>query len=153
VPGIEVKTSQMPKLFRRAVQRRDLGAARRWRDVIHSSFWDGTSSPILRAARRADGQEHDGPHHGETAMHKLAAQIPDGTVLGARRALRALRAGQRLQPLVRKRLRVALQAPPNYASYQMAQAILGVKLAWERRRTPAAASVRRTRQVGKALST
>ena len=42
-------------------------------------------------------------------------------------------------------------APPNYASYQMAQAILGVKLAWEKAQDAAGGKRPTNEQVGAAL--
>ena len=70
---------------------------------------------------------------GETAMHKLGAQIPDGTVLGARGPFGPYAPNNALQQVVPRRAsRRSSRRQPNYASYQMAQAILGVKLAWEK---------------------
>jgi branched-chain amino acid transport system substrate-binding protein len=43
------------------------------------------------------------------------------------------------------------KAPPNYASYQMAQAILGVKLAWEKAQEKAGGKRPTNEQVGAAL--
>jgi branched-chain amino acid transport system substrate-binding protein len=69
---------------------------------------------------------------GETAMHKLGAQIPDGTVLGARGPFGPYAPDNAYNKWFAAGFDKKFSAPPNYASYQMAQAILGVKMAWEK---------------------
>jgi branched-chain amino acid transport system substrate-binding protein len=69
---------------------------------------------------------------GETVMHKLAAQIPDGTVLGARGPFGPYAPDNQYNRWFSKGFEARFKAPPNYASYQMAQAILGMKFAWEK---------------------
>lgn len=134
VPGVEVKTSQMPKLFAgqyNAEISTLLGAKA---DVIHSSFWDGDlEALILQAAPRGLLKKSTGVlTTGETAMWKLAAHIPDGTVLGARGPFGPYAPKNDLNKWFDKEFRDRYQVPPTYASYQMAQAILGVKAAWEK---------------------
>jgi branched-chain amino acid transport system substrate-binding protein len=65
-------------------------------------------------------------------MHKLADQIPDGTVLGARGHFGPYAPDNRYNQWFAKGYEAKFRVPPNYVSYQMAQAILGVKLAWEK---------------------
>ena len=86
VPNIEVEDLADAEALRRPVRRRDLGAARRKPDVIHSSFWDGDLEALHPAGGRARlmKQSLTVLTTGETAMHKLGNKIPDGTVLGAR---------------------------------------------------------------------
>ena len=134
VPNLEVKTSQMPKLFAgqyNAEISTLLGAKA---DAIHSSFWDGDlEALILQAAPRGLLKKSTGVlTTGETAMWKLAAHIPDGTVLGARGPFGPYAPKNALNTWFDKEFRDRYQVPPTYASYQMAQAILGVKLAWEK---------------------
>jgi branched-chain amino acid transport system substrate-binding protein len=134
VPGVEVKTSQMPKLFAgqyNAEISTLLGAKA---DVIHSSFWDGDlEALILQAAPRGLLKKSMGVlTTGETAMWKLAAHIPDGTVLGARGPFGPYAPKNALNTWFDKEFRDRYQVPPTYSSYQMAQAILGVKAAWEK---------------------
>ncbi len=134
VPGIEVKTSQMPKLFAgqyNAEISTLLGAKA---DAIHSSFWDGDlEAIILQAAPRGLFKKSTGIlTTGETAMYKLAAQIPDGTIIGARGPFGPYAPDNALNRWFLKEFQDRYQVRPNYASYQMAQAILGVKAAWEK---------------------
>jgi len=134
VPGVQVKTSQMPKLFAgqyNAEISTLLGAGA---DVIHSSFYDGDlEALLLQGAPRGLLKKSTGIlTTGETAMWKLAAQIPDGTVLGARGPFGPYAPKNELNRWFDKEFRDRYQIPPTYPSYQMAQAILGVKAAWEK---------------------
>jgi len=133
VPGIEVKTSQMPKLFAGQYNAEISALLGTGADVIHSSFWDGDlEALILQASPRGlMDKSMTVLTTGETTMHKLAAQIPDGTVLGARGPFGPYAPDNAYNRWFAKGYEARFQAPPNYASYQMAQAILGVKTAWE----------------------
>jgi branched-chain amino acid transport system substrate-binding protein len=134
VPSIEVKTSQMPKLFAGQYNAEISALLGAGADVIHSSFWDGDlEALILQGGPRGLMQKSMTIlTTGETAMHKLGAQIPDGTVLGARGPFGPYAPDNRYNQWFVKGFEARFKSPPNYASYQMAQAILGVKLAWEK---------------------
>jgi len=134
VPNVEVKTSQMPKLFAgqyNAEISTLLGAKA---DAIHSSFYDGDlEALLLQAAPRGLFKKSTGIlSAGETVIHKLAAQIPDGTIIGARGPFGPYAPKNELNRWFDKEFRDRYQVPPTYPSYQMAQAILGVKAAWEK---------------------
>lgn len=134
VPNVEVKTSQMPKLFAgqyNAEISTLLGAKA---DVIHSSFYDGDlEALLLQAAPRGLFKKSTGIlSAGETVIHKLAAQIPDGTIIGARGPFGPYAPNNELNRWFNKEFQNRYQVPPTYPSYQMAQAILGVKAAWEK---------------------
>jgi branched-chain amino acid transport system substrate-binding protein len=134
MPKIEAKTSQMPKLFAgqyNAEISTLLGAKP---DVIHSSFYDGDlEALILQGAPRGLFKKSTAIlTAGEPAMYKLAAQIPDGTIIGARGPFGPYAPNNELNKWFFKEFQDRYQVPPNYASYQMAQAILGVKAAWEK---------------------
>jgi branched-chain amino acid transport system substrate-binding protein len=134
VPGVEVKTSQMPKLFAGQYNAEISTLLGSKADAIHSSVWDGDlEALILQAAPRGLFKKSTGIlTTGETAMWKLASQIPDGTVLGARGPFGPYAPKNSLNAWFDKEFRDRYQVPPTYPSYQMAQAILGVKLAWEK---------------------
>jgi branched-chain amino acid transport system substrate-binding protein len=134
VPSIDVKTSQMPKLFAGQFNAEISALLGSGADVIHSSFWDGDlEALILQAAPRGLFKKSMAIlTTGETAMHKLAAQIPDGTVLGARGPFGPYAPDNALNRWFAKGYEARFKAHPNYASYQMTQAILGVKAAWEK---------------------
>ena len=86
VPNVEVKTSQMPKLFAGQYNAEISALLSAKPDVIHSSFWNGDLEALILQAgpRGLMKQSLTILTTGETAMHKLGNQIPDGTVLGAR---------------------------------------------------------------------
>lgn len=134
IPSIEVKTSQMPKLFAGQYNAEISTLLGSKADVIHSSFWDGDlEALILQAAPRGLFKKSTGVlTTGETTMWKLAAQIPDGTVLGARGPFGPYAPKSELNTWFDKQFRDRYQVPPTYPSYQMAQAILGMKAAWEK---------------------
>ncbi len=134
VPGIEVKTSQMPKLFAGQYNAEISALLVSGAGAIHSSFWSGDlEALILQAAPRGLFKKSTGVlTTGETAMYKLAAHIPDGTIMGARGPFGPYAPDNELNRWFFKEFMDRYQVRPNYASYQMAQAILGVKAAWEK---------------------
>jgi len=134
VPGVEVKTSQMPKLFAGQYNAEISALLSAGADVIHSSFWDGDlEALILQGGPRGLMQKSlTILTTGETAMHKLGPQIPDGTVLGARGPFGPYAPANAYNKWFHGGFVAKYKEEPNYASYQMAQAILGVKLAWEK---------------------
>jgi branched-chain amino acid transport system substrate-binding protein len=134
VPGVEVKTSQMPKLFAGQYNAEISALLGAGADVIHSSFWNGDlEALILQGGPRGLMQKSMTIlTTGETVMHKLAAQIPDGTVLGARGPFGPFAPNNAYNKWFHGGFTAKFKEEPNYASYQMAQAILGVKLAWEK---------------------
>lgn len=133
-PGVKIATSQMPKLFAgqyNAEISTVLGAKA---DVVHSSFWDGDLEAfILQAGPRGLFKRSTVIlTTGETAMYKLAEHIPDGVVIGARGPYGPYAPNNELNKWFGKAFADRYGVPPNYASYQMAQAILGTKAAWEK---------------------
>jgi branched-chain amino acid transport system substrate-binding protein len=153
VPAVEVKTSQMPKLFAGQYNAEISALLGAGADVIHSSFWNGDLEALILQGGPRGLMKNSMTilTTGETAMHKLGAQIPDGTVLGARGPFGPYAPNNRYNQWFSKGFEAKYQAPPNYASYQMAQAILGVKLAWEKAQDAAGGKRPTNEQVGAAL--
>ena len=134
IPSVKVATSQMPKLFAgqyNAEISTVLGAKA---DVVHSSFWDGDlEALILQGGPRGLFKRSTVIlTTGETAMYKLAGSIPDGVVIGARGPYGPYAPNNALNKWFSKTFEDRYGVPPNYAAYQMAQAILGTKAAWEK---------------------
>lgn len=152
-PAVKIETSQMPKLFAGQYNAEISSLLASGADVIHSSFWDGDLEAfILQASPRGLFDKRMVIlTTGETAMHKLAAQIPDGTVIGARGPFGAYAPNNAYNRWFSKGYEARFQAPPNYASYQMAQAILGVKAAWEKAMAANGGKRPSNEQVGAAL--
>src|SRR5436190_16943849 len=134
VPNLEVKTSQMPKLFAGQYNAEISALLGAKPDVIHSSFWDGDLEALILQAgpRGLMKQSLTILTTGETAMHKLGAQIPDGTVLGARGPFGPYAPNNQYNKWFFGGFQKKYTDQPNYAAYQMAQAFLGVKAAWEK---------------------
>jgi branched-chain amino acid transport system substrate-binding protein len=153
VPNIEVKTSQMPKLFAGQYNAEISALLGAKADVIHSSFFDGDLEALILQAgpRGLMKRSMTILTTGETAMHKLAAQIPDGTVLGARGPFGPYAPDNQYNRWYSKGFQARFKEEPNYASYQMAQAILGVKLAWEKALKASGGKRPTNEQVGAAL--
>jgi branched-chain amino acid transport system substrate-binding protein len=153
VPNIEVKTSQMPKLFAGQYNAEISALLSAKPDVIHSSFWDGDLEALILQAgpRGLMKQSLTILTTGETAMHKLGAQIPDGTVLGARGPFGPYAPSNQYNNWFHGGFVGKYKAEPNYASYQMAQALLGVKLAWEKAQDANGGKKPTNEQVGAAL--
>ncbi len=134
LPGSEVTTSQMPKLFAGQYGAEISALLTSGSDFVHTSFWDGDLEAfILQAGPRGLFKKSTVIlTTGETAMFKLAKQIPDGTIIGARGPYGVLAPENELNTWYRAQFQDRFLVPPNYAAYQMTQAILGVKAAWEK---------------------
>src|SRR3954469_18014007 len=153
VPSIETKTSQMPKLFAGQYNAEISALLSAKPDVIHSSFFDGDLEALILQAgpRGLMKQSLTILTTGETAMHKLGKQIPDGTVLGARGPFGPYAPNNAYNKWFHGGYQKKYKEEPNYASYQMAQAILGVKLAWEKAQDASGGKRPTNEQVGAAL--
>ena len=153
VPNVDVKTSQMPKLFAGQYNAEISALLSAKPDVIHSSFWDGDLEAfILQAGPRGlMKQSLTILTTGETAMHKLGRQIPDGTVLGARGPFGPYAPSNQYSKWFHGGFVAKYKDEPNYASYQMAQAFLGVKAAWEKAQDAAGGKRPTNEQVAAAL--
>ncbi|HZQ72313.1 MAG TPA: ABC transporter substrate-binding protein [Burkholderiales bacterium] len=155
VPSVQVKTSQMPKLFAGQYNAEISTLLSAGADVLHSSFFDGDlEALILQAAPRGLFKKSMTIlTTGETVMHKpLAAQLPDGTVLGARGPFGPYAPDNQYNRWFNKGYVARFKADPNYASYQMVQAILGVKAAWEKALKANGGKRPTNEQVGEALT-
>jgi branched-chain amino acid transport system substrate-binding protein len=133
-PGVEVTTSQMPKLgagqYGAEISALMAGSP----EVIHSSFWGGDLDAfVLQAVPRGALKKSTAVlTAGETATHKLAGQIPDGTIIGARGPHGAYAPDNELNKFYRTIYQDRFVLYPNYPAYHMAQSILGLKTAYEK---------------------
>ena len=133
-PNVQVKTSEMTQLFAGQYNAEISTLLGTKADVILSSFWGGDlEAMLLQAAPRGLFKKSIGVlTTGETAMYKLAAQIPDGTIIGARGTFGPYAPDTELSHWFSKPFMDRYHVPPNYPAYKMAMAILGVKAAWEK---------------------
>ncbi|XSC45630.1 ABC transporter substrate-binding protein [Bradyrhizobium sp. RDT10] len=133
-PGIEVRTSQMPKLFAGQFGAEITTLLGSGAEVIHSSMWGGDlEGLVLQGAPRGLFEKHKVVlSAGEPAINRLGTRIPDGTILGARGPFGPFAPDTDLARWLKTTYQDRYHVPPNYASFKMTQAILGVKAAYEK---------------------
>jgi branched-chain amino acid transport system substrate-binding protein len=133
-PGVQVTTSQMPKLLAGQYGAEISALMAGSPDVIHSSFWGGDLDAFVLQAtpRGALSKSTAVLTCGETATHKLGGQIPDGTIIGARGPHGAYAPENELNKWFRAAYQDRYVLYPNYPAYHMSQAILGLKSAYEK---------------------
>ncbi len=133
-PNVEVAMAQWPQLLSGQYGAEISALLSSGADIVHSSFWGGDLEAfILQAAPRGLFQRSTvGLTGGETTIYKLAAQIPDGTVIGARGPFDVFAPDTELNRWFRKAYQDKYGTPPTYPAYKAAQAVLGVKAAYEK---------------------
>jgi len=133
-PGVEVTTSQMPKLLSGQYGAEISALLGVNADVIHSSFWGGDlDALILQGGPRGLFKKSVALlTAGETATHKLGPHIPDGTIIGARGPHGAYAPDNELNKWFRSAYEDRYSLSPIYPAYHMAQAMLGLKSAYEK---------------------
>lgn len=133
-PGVEVKTEQFPKIFAGQYGAEISALLTGKAEVVHSSFWGGDMEAFVLqgAARGLFKKNLVVLTTGETAMHRLGGQMPDGTILGGRGPNGNFAPKSALNDWFRKEYFDRYGTWPTYPSYKMAQAVLGVKAAYEK---------------------
>jgi branched-chain amino acid transport system substrate-binding protein len=133
-PEIEVKTSQMPKLMAGQFGAEITTLLGSGAEVVHSSLWGGDlEGLVLQGAPRGLFEKHKVIlSAGEPAINRLGTRIPEGTIIGARGPFGPFAPDSEVARWLKAAYQDRYQVPPNYASFKMAQAILGVKAAYEK---------------------
>jgi branched-chain amino acid transport system substrate-binding protein len=133
-PGVQVGTSQMPKLLAGQYGAEVSALLTSGADVVHTSFWGGDAEAlILQGGPRGLFQKTTVVMTaGEPTLVRLGTQVPEGTVIGARGPFGVFAPDTALNRWFRKAYEDKFKVPPTYPSYKMAQAILGVKAAYEK---------------------
>ncbi len=141
-PGIEVKTSQMTKLFAGQFGAEISTLLSSGADLVHSSFWGGDlEGLVLQGAPRGLFQKHLVVlSAGEPAINRLGSRIPDGTIIGARGPFGPFAPDNELNRWFKNAFQERYAVPPNYASYKATNALLGLKAAYEKAQKAGAAS-------------
>lgn len=126
-----VATEQFPKIYAGQYGSEISALLTTKPDVVHSSFWGGDMEAFIiqGSARGVFERSAVVLTTGETAMHRLGAQMPNGTVIGARGPHGDLAPASELNDWFRNAYFDRFGTLPTYPSYKMAQALLGVKAA------------------------
>jgi branched-chain amino acid transport system substrate-binding protein len=141
-PGIEVKTSQMPKLMAGQFGAEITTLLASGADVVHSSFWGGDlEGLVLQGGPRGLFSKHIvALSAGESAIPRLGTKIPDGTILGGRGPFGPFAPDTELARWFKASYEERYSVPPSYPAYRTSQAILGVKSAYEKAQKAGVAS-------------
>jgi branched-chain amino acid transport system substrate-binding protein len=141
-PGLEVKTSQMPKLMAGQFGAEITTLLASGADVVHSSFWGGDlEGLVLQGGPRGLFQKHKVLlSAGESAIPRLGTKIPDGTILGGRGPFGPFAPDTELSRWFKGGYEERYSVPPSYPAFRMSQAIMGVKSAYEKAQKDGAAS-------------
>ena len=140
-PGLEVKTSQMTKLFAGQFGAEISTLLSSGAEVIHSSFWGGDlEGLVLQGAPRGLFQKHLVVlSAGEPGINRLGAKIPDGTIIGARGPFGPFAPDTEFNRWFKNAFQERYNVPPNYAAYKATNALLGLKTAYEKAQKAGAA--------------
>ncbi|TMH36911.1 MAG: ABC transporter substrate-binding protein [Betaproteobacteria bacterium] len=133
-PGVEVGTSQMPKLGAGTYSSEISALLLNDAQLVHSSFWGADLESFIQQAKARGLYDKQllVLTAGEPSMFRLANEIPDGAVIGARGPFGVFAPDNALNRWFRDAYQKKFDSPPSYASYVMSQAILGLKAAAEK---------------------
>jgi branched-chain amino acid transport system substrate-binding protein len=133
-PQVQIVTSQMPKLFAGQYGAEISALMQSRSEVIHSSLWGTDLEAFLLQSvpRGLSRASHLVLTTGETAVHRMGASIPDGTVIGARGPHGVFAPDNALNRWFAQGYEKRYGTPALFTSYHMAQAILGTKAAYEK---------------------
>lgn len=102
--------------------------------IVQSSFWGGDlESLVLQSVARGLPQRIPLVLTvGEQMLFRQAANVPNGTVVGARGSHGVMALDNKLSNWFRTSYEQKYKTQPNFPAYQMFQTILGLKAAWEK---------------------
>lgn len=102
--------------------------------VIHSSLWGGDLDAFVVQAvpRGLFNRSKVILTTGETVLDRLGNQLPDGTIIGARGPFDVFAPKSELNDWFYGEYTKKYKMSPNYASYKIAIALLGLKSAYEK---------------------
>lgn len=132
-PDAAVETEQFPKLFAGQYNAEITALIVSGAQAVHTSLWGGDLEAFLiQAGGRGLAQRTQlVVTTGENLMYTMADNLPEGIILGARGPYGVFAEPSPLNQWFRDSYEARFGTPPTYPSYHMAQAILGLKAAWE----------------------
>ena len=121
---------------------------------MHSSFWGGDLEALILqgAPRNLFKNATVILTAGETATHRQAGQLPDGTIIGARGPNGVFAPDNPHNTWFRHSFEAKYKAAPSYPAYHMIQTLLAAKAAYEKAQGGDAAKVPSGDEVAKALT-
>src|SRR6516164_5191213 len=133
-PKVEVDKVLFPKLFAGEYGAEVSTLLTSKSQALHTSFYDGDLEAFVyqEQARGLDKRMTVIMTTGEAAIWRLRDKLPDGTIIGARGANGPLSADTAIKKWFQKIYTDRYNIPPTYPAYQMAQSLLGLKLAYEK---------------------
>jgi branched-chain amino acid transport system substrate-binding protein len=134
LPGSKSVSEQWPKLFAGQYSSEISALLVSKADVIHTSLWDGDLESFVfqSAARGLTKRSKLVLTTGESSMFRMGARMPDGVIIGARGPYGVLAQDTELNRWLQGTYRDRYGTPPVYPSYQMANAFLGLKIAYDK---------------------
>ncbi|MDP6351050.1 MAG: ABC transporter substrate-binding protein [Alphaproteobacteria bacterium] len=129
-----VTTAQFPKLFAGQYNAEISALMVNSADVVHTSLWGGDLESFLLQAGARGLPERAALvlTTGEHLMYSFAGQMPEGVILGARGPYGDFARPTPLNAWFRDAYLGAFATPPVFPAYDMATAILGLKVATEK---------------------
>jgi len=102
--------------------------------ILHTSFFDGDLEAFVyqSQARGLDKRMTTVMTTGEAAMYRLRDKLPDGTIIGGRGLNGPLSDNSEIAKWFKQIYEDRYNIPPTYPSFQMAQSMLGLKIAYEK---------------------
>jgi branched-chain amino acid transport system substrate-binding protein len=133
-PDVKVTTSQMPKFGAGQYGAEISALIQSGSDIIHSSLWGGDLEAFMMQAGPRDLFKKSQLIlvAGEPYLHRLGGAIPDGTIVGARGTHGVFAPDSPLNDWLKDIYRAKAGNEPTYPAYSAANALLGLKAAYER---------------------
>jgi branched-chain amino acid transport system substrate-binding protein len=133
-PSVTIDKELFPKLFAGEYGAEISTLLTSKSQALHSSFFDGDLESFLfqEQARGLDKRMTMILTAGETVLYRLRDKLPDGTIIGARGASGALARDTEIAKWFKQIYTDRYNTPPTYPAFQMAQSLLGLKLAYEK---------------------
>jgi branched-chain amino acid transport system substrate-binding protein len=153
-PDTSVATSQMPKLGAGQYNAEISAVLSSGAEVVHSSFWGGDLEGLIQqgSPRNLFKNATVILTAGETATHRQAGQLPDGTVIGARGPNGVFAPDNAFNTWFRASFQAKYNGAPSYPSYHMVQTLLAAKAAYEKAQGGDAAKVPTPEEISAALT-
>ncbi|MCW5620120.1 MAG: ABC transporter substrate-binding protein [Burkholderiales bacterium] len=143
-PDARVTTSQMPKFGSGQYGAEISALIQSGSEVIHSSLWGGDLEAFMMQSvpRGLFRKSQLVLVAGEPYLHRLGANMPDGTIVGARGTHGVFAPDSNLNTWLKTIYKAKAGHDPNYPAYVATLAFLGLKTAFEKAKLEQASSLK-----------